>query len=364
MPDTAEAVGQDNREPGENPGRSRRCVSGAFFQPKGSHCENGKTKKCGEAKVRRPAFLLGIIGSAMDGHLYILSEFGLFDRRELLAGRLCGYGLFVLLLYIRRSCEYTGAFFMKIDYYAYQSGMKHWNAGLKVFLALGTLCLTVGVDKLWVSLFVFLSMSGLTLFAGRLPGRVYFHFLLVPFTFAVFSTLVIAIQLSLLPVGEWQVRFGFFYLCSTRADVITAGEVLCKAMAGVSALYMMSLSTPVSEFVMVLGRLHLPRLLVELMNLIYRYIFILFDVAAQLQTAAKARLGNRNLFISCKTFAGVAGNLFILSLKKAGAYYDALLARGYNGRLEFLTDKSPIAKGQIAFIIIYFIVLGAVAVLA
>ncbi len=27
--------------------------------PKGSHCENGKTKKCVEAKVRRPAFLLG-----------------------------------------------------------------------------------------------------------------------------------------------------------------------------------------------------------------------------------------------------------------------------------------------------------------
>lgn len=37
-------MGQDNREPGENPGRSRRCVSGAFFEPKGSHCENGKTK--------------------------------------------------------------------------------------------------------------------------------------------------------------------------------------------------------------------------------------------------------------------------------------------------------------------------------
>lgn len=278
--------------------------------------------------------------------------------------RLCGYDLFVLPLYIRRSREYTGAFFMKIDYYAYQSGIKHWNTGLKVFLALVTLCLTVGVDKLFVSLFVFLSMSGLTLFAGRLPVKVYLHLLLIPFTFVVFSTLVIALQFSLSPVGDWQMRLGFFYLCSTKADVITAGRVLCKAMAGVSALYMMSLSTPVSEFVMVLERLHLPRLLVELMNLIYRYIFILFDVAAQLQTAAKARLGNRNLFISCKTFAGVAGNLFILSLKKAGAYYDALLARGYDGRLEFLTEESPIAKGQIAFIIIHFIVLGAVAVLA
>lgn len=50
-------VVQDNREPGENPGQSRCCVSGAFFKPKGSHCENGKTKKCDDAKVRRPAFL-------------------------------------------------------------------------------------------------------------------------------------------------------------------------------------------------------------------------------------------------------------------------------------------------------------------
>ena len=40
------AVVQDNREPGGNPGRSRRCVCGVFLLPDGSHCENGKTKKC------------------------------------------------------------------------------------------------------------------------------------------------------------------------------------------------------------------------------------------------------------------------------------------------------------------------------
>lgn len=50
-----------------------------FFTPMGSHCENGKTKKCGEAKVRRPAFLWGriyppgisviLIRTAMDRHL-------------------------------------------------------------------------------------------------------------------------------------------------------------------------------------------------------------------------------------------------------------------------------------------------------
>lgn len=51
-------VGQDNRELCENHKQSRCCESGVFFQPKGSHCENGKTKKYVEAKVRRPAFSL------------------------------------------------------------------------------------------------------------------------------------------------------------------------------------------------------------------------------------------------------------------------------------------------------------------
>lgn len=70
MPDTdACAVGQDNRESGENPEQSRCCVSGTFFLPKGSHCENGKTKECDDAQVRRPAFLSGIISSAVDSHL-------------------------------------------------------------------------------------------------------------------------------------------------------------------------------------------------------------------------------------------------------------------------------------------------------
>lgn len=39
-----QTVVQDNREPGENPGRSRRCVSGAFF------CRKAVTVKMGRRK--------------------------------------------------------------------------------------------------------------------------------------------------------------------------------------------------------------------------------------------------------------------------------------------------------------------------
>ena len=136
-----------------------------------------------------------------------------------------------------------------------------------------------------------------------------------------------------------------------------------KAMAGMSALYMMSLATPVSELVLVLQRLHLPRLLVELMNLIYRYIFILIDVSEQMQIAAKARLGCHSFRQSCKSFAQIAGNLFLVSLKKANAYYDALLSRGYDGKLEFLSEENPPAGGQLVFTGLYLLILLGIAVI-
>ena len=52
------------------------------------------------------------------------------------------------------SCRLQGKENMKIDYYAYHSGMNGWNAGLKMLLAVGTLCLTIALDKPAVSLFV------------------------------------------------------------------------------------------------------------------------------------------------------------------------------------------------------------------
>lgn len=163
-------------------------------------------------------------------------------------------------------------------------------------------------------------------------------------------------------MGEWNLSFHFFYLCLDRESLFTAVKVFFKAMAGVSALYMMSFSTPVNELIFVLQKLHLPGLFLELMHLIYRYVFILFDVAHQMQTAAKARLGYRNLMQSYKSFAAIGGNLFVIALKKANAYYDALLARGYQGRLAFLAEDKPVQGWQIICGILYFAAIILLAV--
>lgn len=110
------------------------------------------------------------------------------------------------------SCRLQGKENMKIDYYAYHSGMNGWNAGLKMLLAVGTLCLTIALDKPAVSLFVLLTMSLLTLIKGKIPGKAYLHFLSVPLAFVIMSGVAIAAEFGRSPLGDWNLHI-FFFIC-------------------------------------------------------------------------------------------------------------------------------------------------------
>jgi cobalt/nickel transport system permease protein len=245
---------------------------------------------------------------------------------------------------------------MWIDYYAQNSGMRNWNSKYKVLLALITICLVVALDNIAVSVFVLITMSALTLSAGKTPTKIYISLMMIPFTFIILSGITIMVQFS--NAGE-GVGFVTKYFCIyvSRESVYTALSVCFKALGAVSAMYMMSLSTPLGEIISVLRSFHLPKIIVELMNLIYRYIFILLECAGQMQSASKARLGDKNFATACRSFSSIACNLFIVSMQKANRYYDALVSRGYDGGLIFMTRKSKVNIWQIALLCVYVFVI-------
>ena len=86
------------------------------------------------------------------------------------------------------------------------------------------------------------------------------------------------------------------------------------------------------------------------------------DVANEMQTAARARLGYCNLKQGFRTFAMVAGNLFLTALRKANTYYDAMVSRGYDGKLEFLTEEYPVKGWQAVGVTLYFLMLTGIFV--
>ncbi len=241
-----------------------------------------------------------------------------------------------------------------IDYYAYISAIRDWNPMFKVFFALTVLVVCIAMDSLYVSLFILVTMGYLTVVRGCIPLHQYISTLTIPIVFVVVGSLTIALNFARSPIGEFNLSLGFCYLYTSRADLYRMFSLMAKAMAAVSALFMMTLSTPSGEIISVMRKVHVPKLFVELMNMIYRYIFVIMETNRKMHDSAESRLGYVDYQTSLKSFTGTASNLLVVSLKKANAYYDALVSRGYDGELRFLEREKRMDREQITLGIVYF----------
>lgn len=246
---------------------------------------------------------------------------------------------------------------IQMDQYAYRSHMLPWNPAWKAGFAVLTLLCCVGMDKVVVSIFVILSMGLLNVRCGKIPLAEYIRLFRIPSVFLFVGTLAIAIGVSAEVSGDCWIHLKWFYIYFSESSVLIAAEIFLKAIGAVSALYMLALSTPSGEWINLLSRLHVPNLIIDLMYLIYRFIFIIGDSERQLRTAAQARNGYADWKTSMKTFGKIGGNLLVLSLRKAQAFEIAMEARGCDGQIKFMEEEKPIRIWQIGAGIGYFVVL-------
>lgn len=241
--------------------------------------------------------------------------------------------------------SHSGGF--SIDSYAYSSGMRKWNPTLKVFFSLAVLFCCILADLPWVSAATLVLCTILTLFKGRLSPKRYAALMMTPAAFVILGTGAIAINFSKAPAGDFSFDFHWFYVYFTKEGLRTVGFLILKVFGAVSALFLMTLSTPSHELLTVLRKARCPKLIVELMNMIYRFIFILLEVQSRMRISAQARLGFRDFRTGCFSFGKIACNLLFLSLRKANAYYDAMESRCYTGELLFLEDERKVGAEQL-----------------
>lgn len=251
-----------------------------------------------------------------------------------------------------------GGSVLSVDYYAYISAMRDWNPLFKTIFAVSCLLLCILLNNIYVSIAVILIMGYLTVVIGGLEFNHYIAMLTVPIVFLLFGSLAVAVGFSLEPAGQYRIHlFRLFYLyCSDESLWKTAGLIL-KAFGAVSALYMLTLTTPLSELILVLRKAHVPKLLIELMNMIYRYIFIMMDTHSRMKNSAESRLGYVDFKTSCYSFGQVASNLLVVSLKRGTNYYNALESRCYNGDLQFLEEEKPMKGIQTVMAAVVFALL-------
>ena len=115
-----------------------------------------------------------------------------------------------------------------------------------------------------------------------------------------------------------------------------------KSWVSLQVAIVFSAATPFPDMLLAMRAVKIPRLLVSLFGLMWRYMFVMVDEAIRLMRARAARSGavdrpgvksGGSIVWRAKVTGGMAGNLFIRSIDRGERIYDAMAARGYDGEV-------------------------------
>jgi cobalt/nickel transport system permease protein len=200
------------------------------------------------------------------------------------------------------------------DWSRYPSPLQRRDARAKV-LALLVFLVCVGLSTHVVSL-LFLScivFAGLAL--ARLP--------LLPFLKRV-------VTLVLIPVV-----FAAAVWISGHPD--QAGLLLGRSVLSITAILLTVTSTPIPRFFAALTWARVPGLLVEVLQFVYRYVFVLAEEVGTLRQAAASRGGSGSIIAAASSVTV----LFSRSYARAEAIHRAMLSRGFSGLLTVPLPARP-----------------------
>lgn len=210
---------------------------------------------------------------------------------------------------------------------------------LKLVLAISLMASSVCAGNPWIGIQTALLLMLVTVLAGGIKIRTYLHLAAVPLSFLMISGLALLWEYSPSDKGNLSISIGIGYLCVTKAAQARAMLVMSRALGAVSALYMLSLSTPMPEIIGVLRRLRCPAVVAELMYLIYRYIFLLFHMHETMKNSAMSRLGYVDYPTGIRTTGRIYSNLLAYSYRQASRNFDAMESRCFDGSIRFLEPK-------------------------
>jgi cobalt/nickel transport system permease protein len=161
--------------------------------------------------------------------------------------------------------------------------------------------------------------------------------MVIPFAVAA-ALLMILIALSRIPVSFFFRRLLVFEPIVAIVGVasllqpgggLKCASIIVKSTLSLTTVFLLSNTTPFTELLAVLRRVHTPHSVVNLMALMYRYVFVLID---EMQRMKRARLSRTFVSGGSRPWRGTAvaiGQLFVRSTERAERIFAAMSARGW-----------------------------------
>lgn len=223
---------------------------------------------------------------------------------------------------------------MMIDHCAWTNRWRDRHPLEKLLPAMSLLLLTLILPPLSIGPLALAITTLATVYGAQVPLRTWLKTLAAPTAFLLAGVPFLAVSIGFTPS---------FSLHFSPDGWRLALETTVRALAAMSCLAFLMLTTPLADWAPWLRRAGIPAGIVELILLIYRLIFVFTDRALTARQAQTARLGYTRLDRSLRSLGGLASNLFQQSLQQARRLEIGLAARGYHGELRVLTPDRPLS---------------------
>ena len=248
----------------------------------------------------------------------------------------------------------------QIDSYAYNNGLAQTSPVTKIFFAISMLLLSAISFSPIIPITVFIITIVLILAVAQIPIRFYSKLLTYPIAFAALSCIFIALFFGY-GTALVEIPFPWFTWIIYNNGVTIAITTFFRVLGAVSAMFFLILTTSMTDLFISLRKIHVPKILVELGLLIYRYIFVFMEISSKMSIAQKLRLGQRGWMGRIRSTAMLAANLFIRTMEQGERTFVAMNARGYDGNIHVLEDQPNPSKVVLVGILIMDIMFALIA---
>lgn len=167
----------------------------------------------------------------------------------------------------------------------------------------------------------------------------------------------------------WSIPLGTWTLTVTGAGLERFVSIALKSWLSVQMAIVLTATTSLTDLLVAMRSLRLPRLLIAVLGLMWRYLAVLLDETMRMMRAREARSGVRQgagggtLVWRARVTGAMAGTLFLRGYERSERIYNAMLARGYDGKIRSFPQEplSPIERSIVAFgllLLLALLVLG------
>ncbi|SHH54705.1 cobalt/nickel transport system permease protein [Clostridium collagenovorans DSM 3089] len=216
---------------------------------------------------------------------------------------------------------------------SYSNRLVEIKAQYKFCFAIFLFVLSLSITNYAFNIGLFLIISVINIYVSKNTIKRYFKSLCVPLIFLLISIVSLIISFS----ADTQGYITYFTLGSvnigiTYTGVETSLKLFLRTMNSISAMYFIVLTMPMNQIVEVLKLMRLPEIFIEVVVLVYRFIFIFIEEYREIHMAQYLRFGYKDIKKSYNSTSILVKCLFVRVMERYSDLVVILDTRLYQGK--------------------------------